>query len=134
MAKITDALGASIKSKVLGSIAAKTVEKTQGNPNTLLKIIGKNFMSLPGFARDLNVARQNMQRLVKLEGGVPAKGADAHFLKEGDRATKLDVQVDKEEYNTKLVPLPFEIEIYSISLGIEKLNDPLKSVNPEYNG
>jgi putative chitinase len=105
MAKITDALGASIKSKVLGSIAAKTVEKTQGNPNTLLKIIGKNFMSLPGFARDLNVARQNMQRLVKLEGGVPAKGADAHFLKEGDRATKLDVQVDKEE-KKKATPAP----------------------------
>ncbi len=94
-----------IKSKVLGSIAAKTVEKTQGNPNTLLKIIGKNFMSLPGFARDLNVARQNMQRLVKLEGGVPAKGADAHFLKEGDRATKLDVQVDKEE-KKKATPAP----------------------------
>ncbi len=41
----------------------------------------------------------------KLEGGVPAKGADAHFLKEGDRATKLDVQVDKEE-KKKATPAP----------------------------
>ena len=97
MAKITDALGASIKSKVLGTVAAKTVEKTQGNPNTLLKIIGKNFMSLPGFARDLNVARQNIQKLVKLEGGEPAKGADAHFLKEGEREKKLEVEIGKEE-------------------------------------
>ena len=97
MAKITDALGASIKSKVLGTVAAKTVEKTQGNPNTLLKIIGKNFMSLPGFARDLNVARQNIQKLVKLEGGEPAKGADAHFLREGEREKKLEVEIGKEE-------------------------------------
>ena len=95
MADIAGILGGSLKDKVLG--VAKTQKVVKENPNTLLKIIGKNFMSLPGFARDLNVARQNIQRLVKLEGGEPAKGADAQFLKEGERAKKLDVEAGKDE-------------------------------------
>ena len=97
MAQITEELGGSIKSKVLGLAGAGKVSPVRDNPNTLLKIIGKNFMSLPGFARDLNVARQNIQKLVKLEGGEPAKGADAHFLKEGEREKKLEVDIGKEE-------------------------------------
>jgi putative chitinase len=95
MADIAGILGSSLKDKVLG--VAKTQKVVKENPNTLLKIVGKNFMSLPGFARDLNVARQNIQKLVKLEGGEPAKGADAQFLKEGERAKKLDVEIGKDE-------------------------------------
>jgi putative chitinase len=95
MADIKKILGASIQDKVLGVM--KTQKVVRENPNTLLKIIGKNFMSLPGFARDLNVSRQNVQKLVKLKGGKPAKGADAQFLKESERAKKLDVDVDREE-------------------------------------
>lgn len=94
MADIAGILGSSLKDKVLG--VAKTQKVVKENPNTLLKIVGKNFISLPGFARDLNVARQNIQKLVKLEGGEPAKGADAQFLKEGERAKKLDVEVEKD--------------------------------------
>ena len=89
MADIAGILGSSLKDKVLG--VTKTQKVVKENPNTLLKIVSKNFLSLPGFARDLNAARQNIQRLVKLEGGEPAKGADAQFLKEGERAKKLDV-------------------------------------------
>ena len=95
MADIAGILGSSLKDKVLG--VTKTQKVVKENPNTLLKIVGKNFLSLPGFARDLNVARQNIQRLVKLEGGEPAKGADAQFLKEGERAKKLDVEVGKAD-------------------------------------
>jgi putative chitinase len=105
MAKISEALGSSIKSKVFGLVADKKTTKVD-NANTLLKIIGKNFMSLPGFARDVNVARQNMQKLVKLEGGKPATGADAQFLKEGERAKKLDVDVAKEEESKKPTAVP----------------------------
>lgn len=95
MADIAGILGGSIKDKVFG--VAKTQKVVKENPNALLKIVGKNFMSLPGFARDLNVARQNIQRLVKLEGGKPSTGADSQFLKEGERAKKLDVQAGKDE-------------------------------------
>jgi len=114
MAKITEALGASIKSKVLGVMDSKKTEKVE-NPNALLKIIGKNFMSMPGFARDLNVARQNIQKLVKLEGGEPSKGADAQFLKEGERAKKLEVETTEKKEEDKKPTL--------ISKGIDKLKD-----------
>lgn len=100
MAKISEALGASIKGKVSGLIRGGKVAAGGDNPNALLKIIGKNFIALPGFARDLNVARQGLQQLVKLEGGKAATGADAQFLKEGERAAKLEVEVAKEKAPT----------------------------------
>ena len=93
MAKVSDILGSSIKSKVFGEMSTKKVESTREKASPLFKIIGKNFMSISGMARDLNVARQASQRLVKLEGGEPAKGADAHFLKEGERERKLEVEM-----------------------------------------
>ena len=98
MADISKILGGSIKDKILG--VAKSQGVVKENPNALLKVIGKNFMSLPGFARDLNVARQNIQTLVKLEGGKPARGADAQFLKEGERAKKLDVETTEDKKPT----------------------------------
>lgn len=67
--------------------------------NVSLKIVTQNSMSLPGIARDLNVMRQNLQKLVKIWGDKDteaATGADAHFLKEGERAKKLDVMSEEE--------------------------------------
>lgn len=58
-------------------------------------------MALPGLARDLNVARQNAQKLVKLEGGKPATGADAHFLKQSEREGALEAQRQEESEDKK---------------------------------
>jgi len=96
MASISDILGSVIKTKVLGSKNPSKVS-SEKNTSALTKVIGKNFMSLPGFARDLNVARQNIQKLVKLEGGTPARGADAKFLKASSAESKLDIEVGKIE-------------------------------------
>ena len=96
MASISDILGSVIKTKVLGSKNPSKVS-SEKNTSALTKVIGKNFMSLPGFARDLNVARQNIQKLVKLEGGTPARGADAKFLKSSLADEKLDIEVGKIE-------------------------------------
>jgi hypothetical protein len=95
MADISKILGSSLKDKVLGITKTKSV--TKENPNSFTKIIAKNFMTLPGIARDLNVTRQNMQKLVELEGGKPAKGADAFFLKEKERETKLEVEMTSKK-------------------------------------
>ena len=97
MANISEVLGSTIKSKIFGEVSAKKVESTKQNPNILLKVIGKNFMSIAGIARDLNVARQATQRLVKLEGGDPATGADAHFLKAAEREKKLEVETGEKK-------------------------------------
>ena len=66
---------------------------------TTIKIIAKNSMSLPGIARDMNVLRQNLQKLVKIWGDKDTKaatGADAQFLKEGERDKKLEVESEEE--------------------------------------
>jgi uncharacterized membrane protein YgcG len=57
-----------------------------------LKIIAKNSMSLPGMARDMNVLRQNVVKLVKLKGGKARGAADAYFLKEDERERALEAQ------------------------------------------
>jgi hypothetical protein len=82
----------------------KTPEKTDGQDlaegsSSLLKIIAKNSMSLPGMARDMNVMRQNVQKLVKLKAGPQKKGgkayatgADAFFLREDERERAIEAQ------------------------------------------
>ena len=97
MAKITEGLAASIKSAVKGGLSASKVSATKDEVTPIMKIIGKNFMTLPGIARDMNVARQNTQKLVKIMGGEPSRGADAFFLKQSEREKSLEVQMGQEE-------------------------------------
>lgn len=59
---------------------------------TFIKIIAKNSMAIPGMARDMNVLRQNVQKLVKLKGGKAKGRADAFFLKEDERERALEAQ------------------------------------------
>lgn len=63
--------------------------------NAYLKIIAKSMLSLHLMARDINVARQNVQKMVKMKGGDAAKGADAHWLNETDAGKKLEVEKEK---------------------------------------
>jgi hypothetical protein len=61
------------------------------------KLSAKNSMALPEMARDMNVMRQNMQKLVKLQGGTPARGADMYFKKAGEREASYESQFGKEK-------------------------------------
>jgi hypothetical protein len=106
MAIVTEELKDSIKSKIFGDqtipkIPSPVSDEGTENSNASLKILGKNMMSLPGIARDMNVARQNVQQLVKIMGGEAATGADAQMLKEKERATKFGVEVEKEKTKEK---------------------------------
>jgi predicted chitinase len=99
MAKITDTLKNSIKSKLLGK-AVKSVSPSREGSDTdvkYLRVIAKSFLSFAGIARDLNVARQNVIKLVKLEGGTPTNKADAHFLKQAEREKALEAQTAEEK-------------------------------------
>lgn len=75
---------------------------------SFLKIIAKNTMSLPWMARDMNVLRQNLQKLVKIKAGPQKKGvkayatgADAYFLKEDEREAALEAERAKREGGVK---------------------------------
>lgn len=76
--------------------------KVSGDSSAFLKVIAKNSMSLPGMARDMNVMRQNVVKLVKLKGGKANLGADAFFLKEDERERALEVQ--RQKYAGKGTP------------------------------
>lgn len=74
---------------------------------SFIKIIAKNSMSLPGMARDMNVMRQNVQKLVKLRAGPQkkggkayAEGADAFFLREDERERAIEAQRAKLDGKT----------------------------------
>lgn len=49
------------------------------------KLSAKNSMVLPMMARDMNLVRQNIAKLVKLQGGTAATKADMFFKRSGER-------------------------------------------------
>ena len=63
---------------------------------SVLSIIAKNSMSLPGMARDMNVLRQNIVKLVKLKGGKTSRfggKADAFFKNSKEREASLESEI-----------------------------------------
>jgi len=63
---------------------------------SVLSIIAKNSMSLPGMARDMNVLRQNIVKLVKLKGGKTSRfggKADAFFKTSKEREESLESEI-----------------------------------------
>ena len=59
------------------------------------------MVSLPGLAKDLNIAKRNLGALIKLKGGKPVNKADMFFLKADEREAKFEVdmanQISKDE-------------------------------------
>lgn len=110
--KKTGLLGA-VGEKVFGSkkpARESKVEKVTQQPEQLsdqkeqlsdvsadLSILTKNSMVMAGMSRDFNVIRQNIVKITKAQGQKPALGADAHFLKAGEREEALGVQREKEK-------------------------------------
>ena len=65
------------------------------------KISAKNSESLPIMARDMNVMRQNITKLVKLQGGTAASRADRFFMKSGERESAYENRFTKEGGKSK---------------------------------
>jgi hypothetical protein len=75
-----------------------------------LNIIAKNSLALPGMARDMNILRQNIVKLVKLKNAEAITKADKFFKSEDQREAELEearkketapVAVDKEGKSKK---------------------------------
>ena len=86
---LPNSLTDSIKSKVL-EVSGEKLKSDKITPEiAILNIVAKNFLLFPSIARDVNVAKQNMQILVKLAGGKPSKSADNNSIeKESKNQTK----------------------------------------------
>jgi len=92
--------------KILGKKSSSLSSPVKSDKaSVFLNIISKNFLVLPNVARDLNVARQAAQKLVKLEGGKPRQGADRFFLKASEREAALEAQREKIEGDVSPTPI-----------------------------
>ena len=58
-------------------------------------LTAKNTMVLPAMARDMNLMRQNIAKMVKLQGGKPAMKGDMFFKKAGERNTLFESALGK---------------------------------------
>jgi muramidase (phage lysozyme) len=72
------------------------------NLSIISNITAKNSQALPGISRDMNIMRQNVVKLVKLQGGKASTRADGFFLRasERERATEAQLQAAKERRET----------------------------------
>ena len=116
--KLPAGLITSIGAKILGKGAKSIASKVSaagggGSDNTTLmfKVIAKNFIALPGIARDLNVTKQNIMQLVKLEGGKPSKDAPdspmgSKVLSGEEAQAKLDKELEKGKSKTPTPAVP----------------------------
>jgi hypothetical protein len=78
-------------------ILEQVVTKLDGLDMTM-RLVAKNTMTMPGMSRDMNIMRQNVVKLVRLQGGKASTKADAFFLRafERERATESELQAAKE--------------------------------------
>ena len=64
-------------------------------------IIAKNTMVLPAMAKDTNLMRQDIAKLVKLQGGTSTKKADMFFKSSKERESAYESKFKKEKKRTK---------------------------------
>ena len=73
-------------------VTSKAVEEKLTRIGVDTKLTAKNTIVLPAMARDMNLMRMNMQKMVKLSGGTPSTKADMFFKRAGDRETQYESQ------------------------------------------
>jgi hypothetical protein len=118
-----------------------------------LRIIAKNSIVLPQMARDTNLVKQNIAKLVRAQGDTPARKADAFFQRAGDRESQYEnaikagkptpeKEVKKEEkdksflekiFGFLLSPIKMLVGVFSSILGtltggLKKLSEVIGSI------
>lgn len=73
---------------------------------TNTRLTAKNTMMMPAMARDMNVMRQNIVKLVKLQGGKASTRADAFFMRAREREASYESQFGRSQPVTTTTPTP----------------------------
>jgi hypothetical protein len=82
-------------------VEQKAEEPTVGsNVLPFLDLIAKQSLAFPGIARDVNVLRQNISKLVKIKGETAATKADKFFKTEDQREAELEATRAKSKAAT----------------------------------
>jgi hypothetical protein len=86
------------------SSATKSMEEKLTRIGVDMKIMAKNSVVFPAMARDMNLMRMNMQKMVKISGGTPSTKSDMFFKRAGDREAQYEGQFKKSSGG--LTPTP----------------------------
>ena len=78
-----------------GGEVSKSMEEKLTRIGVDSKLTAKNTIVLPAMARDMNLMRMNMQKMVKLSGGTPSNKSDMFFKRASDRETQYESQFKK---------------------------------------
>jgi len=84
--------------------ATKSMEEKLTRIGVDMKIMAKNSVVLPSMARDMNLMRMNMQKMVRLSGGTPSTKSDMFFKRAADREAQYEGQYKKSSGG--LTPTP----------------------------
>jgi hypothetical protein len=84
--------------------ATKSMEEKLTRIGVDSKLTAKNTVVLPAMARDMNLMRMNMQKMVKLSGGTPSTKSDMFFKRASDREAQYEGQYKKNSGG--LTPTP----------------------------
>jgi putative chitinase len=88
---LSEKLGLTISKKVLNKTSTRRTSPTVKK----LQKTSLNFMAVSRIARDLNIIRQNIIKLVQIYGGKASEKEDMHFLKDNERDKKFKVLQDE---------------------------------------
>jgi hypothetical protein len=86
------------------SAATKLMEEKLTRIGVDGKLTAKNTVVLPAMARDMNLMRMNMQKMVGLSGGTPSTKSDMFFKRASDRETQYEEQFKRNSGG--LTPTP----------------------------
>ena len=95
--KLSDsgAFNGEIKSEALNALLVSSQKQ-----EAQLSIIAKNTMNSNAMARDINVMRQNIMKLVTMGGGKASRGSDMFFKDAAARESAYESQFGKEKVKT----------------------------------
>ena len=87
------------------SVAMDQLLMSAQRQETQLSIIAKNTMNSNAMARDINVMRQNIMKLVTMNGGKASRGADMFFKDAAARETSYESQFKKASGTKDTTPV-----------------------------
>jgi len=80
----------------IAQFSTSILESKIDDLSTHAKISAKNSLVLPSMARDMNLTRQNIAKLVKLQGGKPTYKSDMFFQRAAEREAAYESQFKRE--------------------------------------
>jgi hypothetical protein len=94
----TGASGVQSVSELSQNLNSAVLEEINANS----RISAKNSVVLPSMARDMNLMRMNIIKLVKLQGGTPAMKSDMFFSRAKEREMLFENQFSKNKFSKNL--------------------------------